>query len=741
MPTSIHRPYPGVALVNTDDGAVLIGAPADAFKAVKAYCNEHKLPFPRTLVAPQVALANATPQFVPEFFLYDFLFIYGAAFTPDLAKERLVLVVDQGREHGEREALRMTLTGPTLAELQSYRDAQGRPAVLPEHATALAKISDHMAAKRGGVAMTVDDMVTTLAFDGDGNVTVLGGKATIHRVTPTTVAFRYGGESVEIDLTVPAHITPFATLPIPTMPMLPVTFGVQTLGVRGGFDLSGPTTGFLFWVNGRGVLFDGPPKSRTMLDSQGIAFADIDAVILSHCHEDHMNSFVELVTTGHRPRVYTTEPIYRSALVKLANYFDASSEDVAKLVDYYRITPGEPVHIAGATFDFFYTVHPIPTLGVDVSLRDASGAVHRIVLSGDTIHLEGLAKMREAGVVPDAMAERLQNLVPQERVERTLYFADVGESLIHGHPKDWQTTKNNVVYYHCPDNEHTRAFGHEVGSPGKMYTLIPGLTASALAPQRITSALGELGFFSPAFLAECMFRGRLREVAAGEALSRRGEPGGLRETLTVIVAGTARSATEDSDHHVLRPGDFVGVFEGVDTEGRATATITAITPMTVIDLPGELVDHAILDNGADDSVDRIRTVRPLLDSSALFSTLSIPDRSLLAKHGIEERYPAGEIIVHQGQMADDFFVLVQGDVELKRGDRLVAQVAADSRENFFGEQTAVYASRAREMTARALTPARVVRIPGREIRKMFFTRNMALHQSLSRTMSDRARRA
>src|SRR5882757_4547051 len=117
MPLSVHRPYPGVALVNTDDGAVLIGAPADAFKAVKAYCNEHELPFPRTLVAPQVALANATPQFVPEFFLYDFLFIYGAAFKPDLAKERLVLVVNAGGEQGEREALRMTLTGPTLTEL------------------------------------------------------------------------------------------------------------------------------------------------------------------------------------------------------------------------------------------------------------------------------------------------------------------------------------------------------------------------------------------------------------------------------------------------------------------------------------------------------------------------------------------------------------------------------------------------------------------------------------------------
>ncbi len=744
MPLKVHRPYPGVALVATDEGTILLGAPADAFKAVKAYATQHKIAFPRILVAPRQAIAHATPQFVPEFFLYDFLFVYGAAFKPDLANERLMFVIDASREKSERETLRMTLLGPTAAELTSYRDEQGRPAVREADVKVLAGISEHMAAKRGGATLMPDDMITTTAWGADGSVSLFGGKVRLQRDNGNSITVTAGSDEETVDLTVPADITPFNTLPTPKEPLLPMRFGVQSLGVRGGFDLSGPTTGFLIWVNGRGVLFDGPAKTRTLLDSQGIAFTDIDALILSHCHEDHMNSFVELVTTGHRPRVYTTEAIYRSALVKLANYFDTTTEEVAKLVDYQRVQPGEAVRIAGASFDFFYTVHPIPTLGVDVSLRDANGAVYRIVVSGDTLHLDGLTKMRDAGVIPSAMAEHLSSLVPNEKVEHTLYFADVGESIIHGHPKDWKDSKNHVVYYHCPDNEHTRGFGHEIGTPGKTYTLIDGLPAAQLAPLRIVTAMGELGFFSPSFLAECAFRGRLRDIAAGEVLCESGATES-RDVLTVIVAGTARSVMQDPAHasmqlsHVLRPGDFFGVFEGIDAAGRANATVTAMTPMVVIDVPGQLIDHAIADNGADDTVDRMRTVRPLLDGAMLFSSLSVPDRSLLAKSGIEERYPAGEIIVHQGQMADDFFVLVQGDVELKRGERLVAQVAADSRDNFFGEQTAVYSSRAREITARAITPARVVRIPGRELRKMFFTRNMALHQALKRTMSERTR--
>ena len=98
MTLHVHRPYPGVALVVTDAGTVLVGAPADAFKATKKYCTDHDIPFPRVMVAPPKLLVEATPQFNPEFFLYDFLFVYGAAFKPELAGERLKFVLNERNE-------------------------------------------------------------------------------------------------------------------------------------------------------------------------------------------------------------------------------------------------------------------------------------------------------------------------------------------------------------------------------------------------------------------------------------------------------------------------------------------------------------------------------------------------------------------------------------------------------------------------------------------------------------------
>ena len=75
MQLDVHQVYPGVALVVTGSESALFGAPADAFKAVKQYCMTHNLPFPRTLVAPQTLVANGAPQYNPEFFLSDFLFV------------------------------------------------------------------------------------------------------------------------------------------------------------------------------------------------------------------------------------------------------------------------------------------------------------------------------------------------------------------------------------------------------------------------------------------------------------------------------------------------------------------------------------------------------------------------------------------------------------------------------------------------------------------------------------------
>lgn len=42
----------------------------------------------------------------------------------------------------------------------------------------------------------------------------------------------------------------------------PPDFGVTILGSSHGFDCKGSTSGYILWINGRGVMVDPPPFSR-----------------------------------------------------------------------------------------------------------------------------------------------------------------------------------------------------------------------------------------------------------------------------------------------------------------------------------------------------------------------------------------------------------------------------------------------------------------------------------------------
>jgi glyoxylase-like metal-dependent hydrolase (beta-lactamase superfamily II) len=64
----------------------------------------------------------------------------------------------------------------------------------------------------------------------------------------------------------------------------PPMFGVTVLGSSHGFDPKGSTSGYVLWVNRRGVMIDPPPHSSTILEQNQIHPSVIDAVIVTHCH-------------------------------------------------------------------------------------------------------------------------------------------------------------------------------------------------------------------------------------------------------------------------------------------------------------------------------------------------------------------------------------------------------------------------------------------------------------------------
>ena len=156
------------------------------------------------------------------------------------------------------------------------------------------------------------------------------------------------------------------------------SFGVTVLGNSHGFDKSGSVSGYVLWINGRGVMIDPPPYSSATLEREGIRPRTIVGIILTHCHADHDAGAFQKVLTGSPVVVITTPTIYKSFIRK---YAALASLSPALLRHSHRHKPaiiGQPLRFQGATFHFTYSLHTIPCVGVRVEWRGRS-----MVFTGD----------------------------------------------------------------------------------------------------------------------------------------------------------------------------------------------------------------------------------------------------------------------------------------------------------------------------------------------------------------------
>ena len=173
----------------------------------------------------------------------------------------------------------------------------------------------------------------------------------------------------------------------------PPSFGVTVLGNSHGFDKNGSTSGYVLWINGRGIMIDPPPYSSATLEREGIRPQMIMAIIITHCHADHDAGTFQKVMTGSRVAIITTPTIYKSFIRKYAALSGLSPTLLRHSHRHRPAIVGQPLKFQGATFHFTYTLHTIPCIAFKVEWRGRS-----MVFTGD--HLNS-----------PPMIESLENLV------------------------------------------------------------------------------------------------------------------------------------------------------------------------------------------------------------------------------------------------------------------------------------------------------------------------------------------
>jgi ribonuclease BN (tRNA processing enzyme) len=78
---------------------------------------------------------------------------------------------------------------------------------------------------------------------------------------------------------------------------------VTFLGGSTGFDPRESSSGYIIWVNQKGILVDPPAFSSDSLTDIGIPPTMIDKIILTHCHADNDSGIFQKMLSGHTVEV------------------------------------------------------------------------------------------------------------------------------------------------------------------------------------------------------------------------------------------------------------------------------------------------------------------------------------------------------------------------------------------------------------------------------------------------------
>ena len=104
----------------------------------------------------------------------------------------------------------------------------------------------------------------------------------------------------------------------------------------------------------------------------------------------------------------------------------------------------------------------------------------------------------------------------------------------------------------------------------------------------------------------------------------------------------------------------------------------------------------------------------VLAAVSAFAGCSRKEIHRVARYTLEERHPQGTVLIDEGTKGDEFYVIVEGRVEVLQGGEVVDTLGPGQ---FFGE-VALLGHVTRNATIRAATPVRLLLLPARSFRSL-----------------------
>lgn len=641
-----HLPRGGI-VVESSVGPIQFGLPPESIKDHMSLKRE----VPTHFVIPADPFVR---QIGPSQGLNVGEFEFPTYFNFFLKKRRVNLIVDSAEaEERIRKVFQETLLGPSSVDSdQDYEESFPR-----EKRADLMKEMGYFRTF-GSTKLNVDLLMRFTRFDESGVATVreddggtggkggeaeesdgndgvalaggAGGSGGV-RTAPVVRITKHGSTyRVTQDDEVLAEVADEVELPRPTVEALgsevfkPPLFGVTVLGASHGFDPTGSTSGYVLWVNQRGIMIDPPPNSSQLLQHNHIPPSLIEAVIVTHCHADHdAGTFQKILTEG-RITLLTTKTIMGSFLRKYSALSGLDPDFLQRIFAFRPVRVGAAMKMRGAVFRFFYSLHSIPCMGFTCEFGGKS-----IVFSAD--HLNDPARIKalhREGVLSDGRRDELLNFPWHS----DLILHEAGVPPIHtpmstlaGLP-DEVKAKLHVV--HVGLRDIPEGSGLRRAAVGVENTLVldveAPVDADLMEALDLVSNIDLLSSLSLRHAREILQLTTRERFAAGSYIVRKGDKG---DTFHIIANGVAE----------------VRVGFRRDKSSRTSPVMAVQSP------------HSVATGGAGGADSAGRPSSPgAIESS--------PSNSMLVKHYTVGDYFGEQALITEGVRSVD--IVAQSDVEL-----------------------------------------------------------------------------
>ena len=472
-PQSLVTEFPlseGASLYSSPMGNLLIGCPPEILKTLMV---QHA-PMPDCIVVPTTTLKFSSSQVCLEFPFYHFLFI-----QQGLAQGKKLKVL-AGKKMCEQlsEMLRVTLLGPNLEEALAVEERLNLPKQLDKKMMEqIIKETSFLALKnQSGQIHQMEDLIEFVPFEKGETVEVYASE---FGAAPMSITYKdddhfivKGMKEFHCKLSIAHPQEPSYPIKAKNVTAKELTsesqVSVRLLGVSEGFDPKQPANGLLIHFNGKWIMWDCPVYLRHHLDKIGIKFEDLDALFISHVHEDHLD-VAQAIQEGKKTPIYTSPEIYHCMLVKLQAVQGCSYEEAAQHFDFHPVYAHQPFDLFGANAEVFYSLHSIPALGLKLHVPGKKKD-SKIFISGDNLPKRMTNTLIENNILSKSRIKEIEE-THNSLKDFDLVFVDAGGGIIHGDPEDYYDVGCKVEYMHTGKDLTGLPDNHEKVAQGSKFVL------------------------------------------------------------------------------------------------------------------------------------------------------------------------------------------------------------------------------------------------------------------------------